>query len=368
RSLWNDLAKTNAQYAIWGDPRVEDEENDEAFSDSGRDEAMRLTSFVHPSSRVVDLGCGIGRVTRELAPFVGEIIGVDVSDEMIEEGKKYLGETANARLILNDGATLAAIESDSVDFLFSLLCLIHADKRCAYRYMREIKRVLKPGGQTLLQFHNMLSDRGLKLFQAIVDSDYPLEFYTPAEVRRLLGSVGLEVLSENLNSEFIDVVALNGSRRDWIEEWLSAVSIGAPKFDGAWRKGAIAMDRAGRSSLEIENRAGSWKLLTVVIELLRTHENAFEQIFCVQGRVQLKPTSKSSVSVQFDPAQEEVALLVDGKPAIAMEAKVGAPGRGDRGLLNIGCIPAGASWTEETRESLPGFARTIEVELLEDLT
>ncbi|HGY91199.1 MAG TPA: class I SAM-dependent methyltransferase, partial [Planctomycetes bacterium] len=87
RSLWNDLAKTNAQYAIWGDPRVEDEENDEAFSDSGRDEAMRLTSFVHPSSRVVDLGCGIGRVTRELAPFVGEIIGVDVSDEMIEEGK-----------------------------------------------------------------------------------------------------------------------------------------------------------------------------------------------------------------------------------------------------------------------------------------
>ncbi len=363
RKLWNDLAQTNAQYAIWGDPRVENEENEEAFSDSGRTEAMRLASFVHPSSRVVDLGCGIGRVTRELAPFVEEIIGVDVSDAMIEEGKRYLEETRNARLILNDGATLEAIESDSVDFLFSLLCLIHADKRCAYRYMREIKRVLKPGGQTLLQFHNMLSERGLKLFQAVVDSDYPLEFYTPTEVRRLLGSVGLDVLSTNLNEEFIDVVALNGSRRDWIDDWVRNVHVGPPTFENAWSPEVIATDRPGGASFEIANRSESWKLLTVVIELLQVQGDAFEQVFCAEGKVRLEPASTSKVAVHCDTDRREVALLVDGKPAVAMVTKMAAAMDCGRGLLNIGCIPAGLSWTQETRESLPGFAGTIEVTL-----
>ena len=72
--------------------------------------------------RVLEIGCGAGRLTRHLAATFGEVHGVDVSDEMISLARANLADLANVRLHLNNGADLAGLADNSFDFAFSFWC------------------------------------------------------------------------------------------------------------------------------------------------------------------------------------------------------------------------------------------------------
>ena len=145
RSFWDEQARWNALVAICDSPDIRDPTRAEAsFVEEGEHTARTLLAFVHPDARVVDLGCGIGRVIRPLAPHVREIVGVDVSEEMIARARDYLRGIPNQRLVLTNGRSLAGIEDGTVDFLYSLLCFIHVDRRSAYRYFGEIERASPP--------------------------------------------------------------------------------------------------------------------------------------------------------------------------------------------------------------------------------
>jgi SAM-dependent methyltransferase len=54
---------------------------------------------VRPTSRVLDYGCGIGRVSARLARQAGEIVAVDVSAEMLREARARLAALANVRVM-----------------------------------------------------------------------------------------------------------------------------------------------------------------------------------------------------------------------------------------------------------------------------
>jgi trans-aconitate methyltransferase len=73
----------------------------------------------------VDLGCGTGRVTRELAGRVprGRVIGIDRSTNMLTQAKSFLGGRAGApiRLVLADALALPL--HGSVDVIFSTATL-----------------------------------------------------------------------------------------------------------------------------------------------------------------------------------------------------------------------------------------------------
>jgi 2-polyprenyl-3-methyl-5-hydroxy-6-metoxy-1,4-benzoquinol methylase len=70
-------------------------------------------------SRVLDYGCGIGRVTAALAPHVAEVVGVDVSDGMLREAAARLSGVANVRLL-----NAHAFAADDTGKPFDLVLLI----------------------------------------------------------------------------------------------------------------------------------------------------------------------------------------------------------------------------------------------------
>jgi SAM-dependent methyltransferase len=197
-AFWDDQAYAGllrAKEEILGRLPGEDEETYvRRFEDSGAEHASQMAAFCDAESRVLELGCGIGRILKHIQ--AKERWGVDVSQGMLEWAAIYLAEQEGIHLVKTNGSDCAGVPSDYFDLVYSLLVLQHINKRAGFNYMQETRRVLKTGGRFHFQLMNLFSEDGFRQFRAAVPVDYrycPLHFYTPDEVRYLLTQIGLEV-------------------------------------------------------------------------------------------------------------------------------------------------------------------------------
>jgi SAM-dependent methyltransferase len=157
RSFWNERAREDAFYFV--DTRQSYRASDpERFWD-----AEALVDYVlgglgvelTPDGVVLEIGCGLGRITRVLAARSREVLGVDVSDEMLARARQHNSHLTNVRWILGDGVSLAGIPAASVDCCVSVVVLQHIpDPEVTLGYVREVGRVLRPGGWAALQVSN----------------------------------------------------------------------------------------------------------------------------------------------------------------------------------------------------------------------
>ena len=114
-------------------------EDVERFRYCSRDE---LVSFVGPGSAVVlDLGSGTGFYAREVAPYVGTYVGVDVQAAMHDLHRRH-GQLANVRLATGEVDALP-LADDSVDVAYSTMTF---HEFCTPTGLAEVFRVLRPGG------------------------------------------------------------------------------------------------------------------------------------------------------------------------------------------------------------------------------
>ncbi|API57980.1 hypothetical protein BSL82_00560 [Tardibacter chloracetimidivorans] len=101
----------------------------------------------------LEIGCGPGRLVRPLAGVFGQVIGVDISSDVLKVAKKELADLPNVSLVKSGGADLWGVESNSVDFLMSFDVFQHMPtQKVQEAYLNEARRVLKPGGSFLIQF------------------------------------------------------------------------------------------------------------------------------------------------------------------------------------------------------------------------
>jgi SAM-dependent methyltransferase len=102
--------------------------------------------------RVVEIGCGTGRITRAIADRAAAVVGLDVSDEMIKRAREGLSDVDNAEFIVGSGVNLDALPDSSFDVGYSFIVFQHIpDPAITYRYIAELGRVLRPGGWALFQ-------------------------------------------------------------------------------------------------------------------------------------------------------------------------------------------------------------------------
>ena len=105
----------------------------------------RTVSYLHPTDRVLELGCGTGTTALRLADAVGEIVATDLSPNMLRIGaaKAEQGGTTNVRFRSADAAGPAPDDGpyDAV-LAFNLLHLIR-DPSAALGGIRDL---VKPGG------------------------------------------------------------------------------------------------------------------------------------------------------------------------------------------------------------------------------
>ncbi len=192
KAAWDEAASAGAEDAILTGASAD------FFEFAGEKDAAIVSRYLRGGETVLNIGCGVGRVERYLAPKVGELWGVDVSAEMIRRARERLSGHGNVHLReVGNREFLSWFENDRFDLVFSFLVLQHLDKEDAFLYLRDALRVLKPGGLLVTQFPNFLSEAYTQAFieGAAVAARSPgrVRFSTEAEVRRVLAVCGFEI-------------------------------------------------------------------------------------------------------------------------------------------------------------------------------
>lgn len=147
---WDQRARENALFFV--DNQLDYRQPDvEQFWNGGPEALDRILDAVgltiRPDETIVDIGCGVGRMTRALASRAARVIGIDVSSEMIARAREYNAGRASVEWIHGDGRSLAPIADGSVDGCFSHVVFQHiSDPDVTLGYIAEIGRVLRPGG------------------------------------------------------------------------------------------------------------------------------------------------------------------------------------------------------------------------------
>ena len=178
---------------------VLNETDPDVFETSGRRQAEDLLCpRIDGANVVMDLGCGIGRVARYVAGCCGTLWAVDASEKMLGLAQERLKALSNVRFAVSEGTRIPALQSGSVDFVYSILTLQHLEREDAFLLLREVQRVLRPGGSAFFTFPNILSDAYLDAFVTYaeggeVGNPARARFYTPEEVRRILPAAGFEI-------------------------------------------------------------------------------------------------------------------------------------------------------------------------------
>lgn len=98
---------------------------------------------------VLDYGCGYGQSTAYLAQHAKSVCGLDASSVCVEHARREYGTIANARFVVHSSPLLAFADA-SFDSVYSNDLLEHLHPDDALIHLKEIVRVLRPGGQYLL--------------------------------------------------------------------------------------------------------------------------------------------------------------------------------------------------------------------------
>jgi ubiquinone/menaquinone biosynthesis C-methylase UbiE len=161
---WDERARLDAKWFI---NTLRFQQSEEEFDRSGAIEVERilgedlklLTQRSDPKSlRLLEIGCGLGRMTRHLAKIFGEVVGTDVSGEMIKQARQRLFDLKNVQLHETNGVDLAAFPDESFDFILAARVFQHVPSpQVIASNVSEAWRVLKAGSIFRFQTNSLTS-------------------------------------------------------------------------------------------------------------------------------------------------------------------------------------------------------------------
>ena len=97
------------------------------------------------NKRILEIAPGYGRITQFLSILASELIVIDLNERCTEKTREKLGDYVY-KYIVNDGKSLTGVGDTTQDLVFSFDSFVHFHKNVTKEYLKEIYRVLKPGG------------------------------------------------------------------------------------------------------------------------------------------------------------------------------------------------------------------------------
>jgi trans-aconitate methyltransferase len=169
-----------------------------------------------PGERILDLGCGTGRLTEKIAESGAEVVGLDASPEMIGQARQNY---PRLKFVLQDAAAMDFDQKfDAVFSNAALHWMLNASE-----VARAIARCLRAGGRFVAELggHGNIAQI-MRAIEAVLPAYYPdgiparrTYFPSIAEYASVLEAQGLEVRMAQL---FDRPTPLEGEQG--MENWL----------------------------------------------------------------------------------------------------------------------------------------------------
>ena len=158
---WTALGREEPHWAVLTTPAYTKEkisENRDSFYRSGRNDAERFKATLKrshltvPKGRCFELGCGVGRVTRWLAPLFDEVVAADISGPMLELARQYLVEQEIDNVTtVHFSAISDLVAVEPFDAFFSVIVIQHNPPPIQDLILRSLLSKLRPGGVAYFQ-------------------------------------------------------------------------------------------------------------------------------------------------------------------------------------------------------------------------
>jgi ubiquinone/menaquinone biosynthesis C-methylase UbiE len=154
---------TRALRDFWGVPTLEQAQNErvtvppqpEAWDEAHQDRVIdHLFGDVRPTpgERLLDFGCGVGRLARPLARRGCRVVACDVSPQMLTHCAAYCAGLDGIEYVLSDGWGVPDVPTASVDGAYTFYVFQHMPSLAMARaVLADLHRVLRPGGWCKVQ-------------------------------------------------------------------------------------------------------------------------------------------------------------------------------------------------------------------------
>ena len=197
--------------------------------------------------RVLDVACGTGIVTSALARSAMEVVGIDLTPEMLKKAEERCAGLGLSNVRFLEGQTTALpFDNEEFDVVVTRLSIHHfLDPKAA---LAEMTRVLRPGGRFALIDVVVSEDRAKAEIQNAIEvlrDPSHVRMLPTTELRGLLQSAGLHLSHEE-----------TWDKPREFEEWVGIVA--NPQRVAPVRTVARALANAGEDAgmgLRIENSA-----------------------------------------------------------------------------------------------------------------
>ena len=193
--------------------------------------AAFLLPHLHSSDTLLDLGCGPGSISLDLAEWVASVTGVDAAPEAIERAR----HDCDRRIVRN--ATFQVSDVYDLDFADHTFDVVYAHQLLQHlsdplAALAEAKRVLKPGGTLAVREadygtmvhdpHDPLIDRWLELYRLLVRRNGG-EADAGRMLRRWVAETGFVDITPSTSTwTYVTPEAIEAWRKLWTSRLLEA--------------------------------------------------------------------------------------------------------------------------------------------------
>jgi ubiquinone/menaquinone biosynthesis C-methylase UbiE len=227
-----DVANVFDEYADDYDATIQDAlgasgESVAFFASLRADIAARLIGPATPQLPILDFGCGIGNMTRQVASRLpcASVVGTDRSEHSLTAARSLSGKMATEVQYVVTPADRLPFPDATFDFAFSSGVFHHILPGERLRWARELRRVLAPRGRFCLFEHNPLNPLTVRVVRRI-PFDRDAHLIRARESIALLRQAGFAVASAQYY--FFFPRALRALRA--LEPLLRRIPIGAQYF------------------------------------------------------------------------------------------------------------------------------------------
>lgn len=193
KKKWDLLAQKNAKYYVLSDQG--EDISEDAFKNAGEADYKDLVlddqivkEKIGISNAVLEIGCGIGRMTEFFSKDFGSVYAIDISKSMIERARERLKKFEKIKFIETNGVSYP-FDSSVFDLVFSFIVFQHMpDKETIIKNINEVGRVLKRGGIAKIQFRGIRVAKGSWFYGPAV---------TPKEINDMAQSAGMKMIKQS---------------------------------------------------------------------------------------------------------------------------------------------------------------------------